>query len=128
MVDDRPPYASHQEIEQLRDEVRRLKEEQVKPKDEKKDEKDEKTAEPKKPHPVRRLILIALVIVLAVVGLLWWLHSRNLESTDDAIVDGHTSGLAARIAGTVVAVYVEENHFVKAGQVVVDLDPRDYQA
>ena len=58
-------------------------------------------------------------------AVLWWLHSRHFEDTDDAQVDGHISGIAARIAGNVAAVYVEENQFVKAGEVLVDLDPRD---
>jgi membrane fusion protein (multidrug efflux system) len=66
-------------------------------------------------------------VVAWLVGLLYWLHSRHYEDTDDAQVDGHTSGIAARIAGTVTAVYVEENQFVKVGEVVVDLDARDYQ-
>jgi membrane fusion protein, multidrug efflux system len=155
MVEGRPVYAWQEEIEQLRDEVRRLKEQQEKqardgkPDDEKKDGKKEepkkgeaskddskqddskqdgKPKEPAKPHPVRNLIIVVAVIALVIAGVLWWLHARQFESTDDAIVDGHTSGLAARVSGTIQAVYVEENQFVKAGQVVVDLDPRDLQA
>jgi membrane fusion protein (multidrug efflux system) len=85
------------------------------------DKKDEK------PHPLRKILIIAGVALLLIVGLLWWLHARQFEDTDDAIVDAHTSGLAARISGTVVAVYQEEGQQVQAGQVVVDLDPRDYQ-
>jgi membrane fusion protein (multidrug efflux system) len=49
------------------------------------------------------------------------------ESTDDAEVDGHLNGISARIDGDVKAVYVEENQSVKAGDLLVDLDPRDYQ-
>ena len=49
------------------------------------------------------------------------------ESTDDAQVDGHLNGITARIDGEVKAVYVEENQSVQAGQLLVELDPRDYQ-
>jgi membrane fusion protein (multidrug efflux system) len=89
--------------------------------DEEKDDKDEK------PHPLRKILIIAGVAVLLIVGLVWWLHARHFEDTDDALVDGHTSGLASRISGTVVAVYSEDNQRVQAGQVVADLDPRDFQ-
>ena len=66
-------------------------------------------------------------MLAAAVALIWWLHARHFEDTDDAEVDGHISGIAARVAGTVTGVYFEENQFVQAGQVVADLDPRDYQ-
>ena len=49
------------------------------------------------------------------------------ESTDDAQVDGHLNGITARIDGDVKAVHVEENQSVQAGDVLVELDPRDYQ-
>jgi membrane fusion protein, multidrug efflux system len=69
-----------------------------------------------------------LVLVVAVVGaLLWWLHSRQYEDTDDAQVDGHISQIGSRVAGYVTAVNVEDNQEVQAGQVLVEIDPRDYQ-
>jgi membrane fusion protein, multidrug efflux system len=144
-------YASEQEVEQLREEVRRLREEQERqkkapngsgkkedsegkeeePKDQDKGQDKEKDKgeqeEDKKPHPLRTLLIIVGVALVLVVGVLWWLHSRHFEDTDDAQIDGHTSGIATRISGSVVAVYVEENQFVKAGEVLVDLDPRDYK-
>jgi membrane fusion protein (multidrug efflux system) len=66
-------------------------------------------------------------IILAVGGFLFWQYSQTYESTDDAEVDGHLVGVSTRIQGTVTAVYAEENQSVKAGQVLVDIDPRDYQ-
>ncbi len=95
--------------------------EQQKPADEHKEEEEKK----KKPHPLRKAIIIVAVAVVAIGGVIFWLHSRHFESTDDAYVDAHISGIAARIAGTVTAVYVEENQFVKVNEVLVDLDPRD---
>ncbi len=77
----------------------------------------------------RKAFFIFFVILLAVAagGLLYWLHERNFESTDDAQVDGHLIPVTSRIDGTVAHVYVEDNQPVKAGQLLVDLDPRDYQ-
>jgi membrane fusion protein, multidrug efflux system len=139
MPDYRSTYASEQEVEQLRDEVRRLREEQGRAKpassgtgqqEEQKngEEKDKKQQEEeKKPHPLRKILIIGGLALVAVAGLIWWLHSRHFEDTDDAEVDGHTSGIATRISGNVTAVYVDENQFVKAGEVLVDLDPSDYK-
>lgn len=76
-----------------------------------------------------RLKRIAPVILLAAVlgALLWWLHARQYEDTDDAQVDGHISQIGSRISGYITNVYVEDNQEVQAGQLLVEIDPRDYQ-
>ena len=75
-----------------------------------------------------RLIIILLVLAAVVTGaVLWWMHAGTYESTDDAQVNAHLSAISSRVAGTVTAVYVEENQFVQVGQPIADLDPRDYQ-
>jgi membrane fusion protein (multidrug efflux system) len=76
---------------------------------------------------VRRALLIGGIVLLAVVvGLFVYYHNR--ESTDDAQVDGHITPIAAKIYGRVAEVLVTDNEQVKAGQPLVKLDPRDYQA
>ena len=52
---------------------------------------------------------------------------RGLESTDDAFVDGEIASLAPRVGGTVLKVLVDDNQHVEAGQVLVEVDPADYQ-
>jgi len=80
--------------------------------------------------PRARLALVVVAIAAVLGGTLWWLHSRRYESTDDAQIDGHLNPISARVAGTVVAVApgVEDNRFVQAGTVLVEIDPADYQA
>jgi membrane fusion protein, multidrug efflux system len=76
---------------------------------------------------VRGLLVIGGVVLLAVVvGLFVYYHNR--ESTDDAQVDGHITPVASKIYGRVAQVLVEDNQAVKAGQVLVKIDARDYQA
>ena len=76
---------------------------------------------------VRRLLLGAGAVVLAAaVGLIVYYYNR--ESTDDAQVDGHITPMASKVYGRVAQVLVEDNQAVKAGQVLVKIDPRDYQA
>src|SRR6202043_2626174 len=77
----------------------------------------------------RKSILFASIlgIVILVGALAFFLYSRTYESTDDAQVDGHLNGVTARIDGDVKAVHVEENQSVHAGDLLVELDPRDYE-
>jgi membrane fusion protein (multidrug efflux system) len=72
-----------------------------------------------------------LVWALAVVGILAIVLIRyyyNRVSTDDAEVDGHLVPMAAKIYGDIAEVRVDDNQPVKAGQILVSIDPRDYQA
>ncbi len=89
-------------------------------------------APPKKMSRGRKLlfILVALVVLagLIVGGVLYWLDARQYESTDDASVDGHISQVAFQIAGRVLRLAVDDNQEVAAGQVLLELDGRDYQA
>ena len=76
---------------------------------------------------VRRLLTVGgVVLVAALVGI--FLYYRNRESTDDAQVDGHITPIASKVYGRVADVLVTDNQAVKAGQVLVRIDPRDYQA
>jgi membrane fusion protein, multidrug efflux system len=89
-------------------------------------QKAQSQAPPDPAKKTRTLLLGGLIlIVLAVAGFVWWSYTNTYESTDDAQVDGHLNPIASRIAGTVKAVYVEDNQFVKAGQPLVDLDTTD---
>lgn len=83
----------------------------------------------KNPAGRRRAFLIFfIVLLLAASGaLLYWLHARQFESTDDAFIEMHLNPVTPRVDGTITKVYVENNHYVHAGDPLVDLDPRDFQ-
>ena len=88
-------------------------------------------AAPRKGMPRRfRIAALAAVAVLAVAGVLYWLHARQYEDTDDAQVDGDIHPISARVNGTVQAVNpgVAENRSVAAGTVLIDVDPADYKS
>jgi membrane fusion protein (multidrug efflux system) len=75
--------------------------------------------------------ILLLSAVIAVSGAsLWWVHSQNYESTDDAQIEGHLDLVSSRISGTVLSINpkVENNRFVEAGTLLMELDPRDYAA
>jgi membrane fusion protein (multidrug efflux system) len=85
------------------------------------------TTEVAQPRSRRRGIIIVIVAILIVGGLAFWWHSTFTEDTDDAQVNGHLIQISARIAGQVQKVYVDENQYVKRGDPIVDLDPRDFE-
>ncbi len=67
------------------------------------------------------------VLVLLVVGFFVYRYVSSYESTDDAQVDGHVNSVSARISGHVIKLNVEDNQYVQAGTVLVEVDPADYQ-
>ena len=74
----------------------------------------------------RNLILGGVAAVVLFAGL--FVYYFNRESTDDAQVDGHITAVSAKVYGRVAEVLVNDNQEVKAGQPLVKLDARDYQA
>jgi membrane fusion protein (multidrug efflux system) len=99
-------------------------------------EEVEKIASPDNKEPALKVKVSkkALALALAAVGMIgslgYWLRARHFESTDDAQVDGHFAQLSTRITGTVSYVnpLVENNRFVPAGTLLLELDPSDYEA
>ena len=73
-------------------------------------------------------LLLLLVLLLAGGAIAVWAHFQNRVSSDDANVDGHIGLVAPKISGSVSEVLVLDNQTVKAGDVLVRIDPRDYQA
>jgi membrane fusion protein, multidrug efflux system len=81
-------------------------------------------------HERRGLVLLIAVIscLLLLALLLWWLHARQYESTDDAFIDARTAQISSQINAAIVAVPVNDNQMVEQGAVLVRLDDRDFVA
>jgi membrane fusion protein (multidrug efflux system) len=84
--------------------------------------------ERKRPGKKPLIILGAVAVVLVIAGLVWWLATRNQESTDDAYTDGNAVAVAPHVAGYVTRLAVDDNTYVHRGDVLVEIDPRDYRA
>jgi membrane fusion protein (multidrug efflux system) len=95
--------------------------------DEKPDQNTTPDDKPEKPKSRRRFIVIGVIALLVVGALLFWWHSTYYEDTDDAQVNGHLIQISSRIAGQVIKVDVDENQEVKKGDVLVEIDPKDFQ-
>jgi len=99
--------------------------------DQKQGDDDKKSGKKKMPRWKKILyivggIIIAIILIVAAVA--YWLYSRQFESTDDAFVDGYISRVSAQVSARVDKLLVQDNQEVQAGQVLLELDPRDYQA
>src|SRR5271163_2408594 len=75
----------------------------------------------------RNIIIVAAVLVLLVGGFFLWRYLSSYESTDDAQADVHLYPVSARISGYVIRVNVDDNQWVNKGDVLVEIDPTDYQ-
>ncbi len=71
--------------------------------------------------------LLAGVFAGAGYGRYYWTEGRYLVSTDDAYVDAHSALISPKISGYIAEVAADDNELVKAGQVIAQIDPRDYQ-
>jgi membrane fusion protein, multidrug efflux system len=89
-----------------------------------------KEVKPKGKKPVA-LILAGLgvgAIAAGTFGYRYWQHASTHQETDNATVAGHVHQVSSRIPGTVGEVLVSDNQLVQPGQLLVKLDPRDYQS
>jgi len=75
---------------------------------------------------VRAILLLIALVAVAAGSFYAWRYFSAYESTDDAEVDGHINAISARISGYVLDVPVEDEQYVKAGDVLARIDPQDY--
>ena len=99
-----------------------------------KEDEDDKDGKDKKPSKAKGffksalgiLLVIGLVVVLVIVGLSVWHYKKDHVSTDDAYTTGQTHQISPRVQGLVIERWVDDNQQVRKGDLLVKLDPRDY--
>ena len=74
----------------------------------------------------RPIVILAVIFAVLLAGWFWW-ESRHWESTDDAEIDGHIYPISARVSGQVIKVNFDDGQVVHKGDVLVQIDPTDYQ-
>ncbi len=92
-----------------------------------KDQKPKK--KPLTPQQKRKRILLAVVVALIAlfIGFLYYLHARKYENTDDAFIEAHVIQLSPQVSAHVWRIYIDDNYEVAKGDLLIELDPRDYQ-
>ncbi|HEX3797123.1 MAG TPA: efflux RND transporter periplasmic adaptor subunit [Verrucomicrobiae bacterium] len=100
-------------------------------KDKKSEDQDDQSGKRKKPPLYKRpafIITAAIILVLLLVGgIILWLILRQYVSTDDAYIDTHVVQISPQVSARVQALYIDDNQLVHKGDLVIQLDPIDYQ-
>src|SRR5947209_15537477 len=80
----------------------------------------------------KQVILAGLAIAITLGGIgygrYWWTTGRFIESTDDAYAGGNVTAVSPHVAGFVADILVSDNQNIRAGDLLVQLDGRDFQA
>jgi membrane fusion protein (multidrug efflux system) len=93
-------------------------------------ENDHAAPEEKSPKSKKTAFIIfaAVLLIGALSAGAYWLHSLGYEETDDAFIDGHIVAISPQVMARVASVQIDDNQLVKAGELLVELDPTDYEA
>src|SRR5215831_9781684 len=78
----------------------------------------------------KKLMIGAAILLLIglVFGIRYYLYASTHQSTDDAFIDGNVIQVSPKVAGYIAKLYVRDNQEVKAGELLAEIDPRDFQA
>jgi membrane fusion protein, multidrug efflux system len=103
---------------------------QQKPEDQQGSGDEQGPKDQSKPKSKIATALIVLAIVLVLLGAAWIFRSYRAShaETDDASIDAYLAPVSSRVSGFIQKIYVDDNALVQAGELLVQLDPSDYQA
>lgn len=89
----------------------------------------EEKAKKKRPEYKKKRVVVPVITacILVLTGIIMAIHSTFFQSTDDAFVEGRLVSVAPRVAGPVIKLLVDDNDEVQAGQLLVEIDPADYE-
>ncbi|MGE5300352.1 MAG: HlyD family secretion protein [Acidobacteriota bacterium] len=74
------------------------------------------------------MIVFAVLALVGALSVFFYMRYKSTHiSTDDAFIDGHIHTIAPKISGTVKSIYVDSNQYVKAGDILVEITPADYE-
>ncbi len=81
----------------------------------------------RKPYQKKRVVIPSVIAAVLFLGLVFaFFNSLKYQSTDDAFVEGRLISIAPKVAGHIVNLYVDDNDFVTEGQLIAEIDPRDF--
>lgn len=86
-------------------------------------------AKKRRPEYKKKRVVVPIITaaLLLLIGIAAAVHATYFQSTDDAFVEGRLISVAPRVSGPVINLLVDDNDEVKAGQLLVEIDPADYE-
>ena len=111
------------------DEYIPLDKEKIEKKAKKRIKERKENAKKRRPEYKKKRVIVpaTTAVILFLLGIFAAIHSTYYQSTDDAFVEGRLVTIAPRVSGPVVKLLVDDNDEVKAGQLLVEIDPTDYE-
>lgn len=92
------------------------------------DNEDEEEEDTRPSYMKKRVIVPTITaIIFFLTGIYFIIHSFYYQETDDAFIEGHIVSVAPRVAGPVVKLLVDDNQPVKKGDLILEIDPKDYE-
>src|SRR5258708_8619626 len=88
----------------------------------------ELVAVPKQRHPALVLVSIVLVVIIAAAAISFFVTGGGRQSTNDAYVEGRVVRISPKVSGQLISLRVDDNDAMKAGDLLLEIDPVDYQA
>jgi membrane fusion protein (multidrug efflux system) len=79
-------------------------------------------------RPLAALISAVLLLITLILGVRYYLHARSHETTDDAFIGANITQIGPKVASHVVQIHITDNQHVNVGDLLVELDPRDFEA
>ena len=82
-----------------------------------------------RPEYMKKRVIVPSVtaIIFLLFGIYFTIHSIFYQSTDDAFIEGHIVSIAPRVEGPVLNLLIDDNQFVKKGDLLLEIDPKDYE-
>ena len=82
-----------------------------------------------RPKKIKKRVIVPSVtaIIFLIFGIYFTIHSIFYQSTDDAFVEGHIVSIAPRVEGPVLKLLIDDNQLVKKGDLLLEIDPKDYE-
>jgi membrane fusion protein (multidrug efflux system) len=74
----------------------------------------------------RAILFLAAGLLVLVTATYWFISTAAYETTDDATVEAHVIQVSPKVSAHVKTVHFDDNYQVKRGELLVELDPRDY--
>jgi membrane fusion protein (multidrug efflux system) len=74
------------------------------------------------------MVLAALALAAGLIGAGYWYVTRDQESTDDAFINGDVVHIRPQVSGPIAALHITDNERVQQGDLLIEIDPRDFVA
>lgn len=91
-----------------------------------KSEKRSKKSKAKKIVKGKKLYFL-ITLIIFILGTLAWSYFSSFESTDDAFVEAHIVRVSPKVSGIISKLYIDDNQHVKKGDLLIEIDDRDYK-